>query len=138
MEIELHMAKTRVHVIEILKDEGLRAKEALATEAVRRFYPNAGPLRLYRTADGRVGFQLDVAVTAGDRKRLDDAYRAVMKVLGEKRGRPRGVKTVQTKLWLPEPVYLALKKAAAASNATMSGLVAKLAKKASLSKASLR
>jgi hypothetical protein len=123
------MSETKVHTIEIVKDKELRAKESLATQAVRRFYPNAGPVKLYRTADGRVGFQLDVAVTAGDRKRLDDAYRAVMKVLGETRGRPRGVKTVQTKLWLPEPVYHALKRAAAASNSTMSGLVTELAKK---------
>jgi hypothetical protein len=132
------MAKTTVHVIEIIKDNKLRAKESLATQAVRRFYPSAGPVKLYRTADGRIGFQLDVAVTAGDRKRLDDAYRAVMKVLGETRGRPRGAKTVQTKLWLPEPVYHALKRAAAASNSTMSGFVAELAKQASLSKAGVR
>lgn len=132
------MAKTKVHVIEIIKDKQLRAKEALATQAVRRFYPDAGPVKLYRTVDGSAGFQLDIAVTAGDRKRLDDAYRAVMKVLGEKRGRPQGVKTVQTKLYLPEPIYLTLKRAAAASNATMSGLVAELAKKVSIPRAGLR
>ena len=38
-----------------------------------------------------------------------------------------GIKKVQTKLMLPEPAYLALKRAAAASNETMSGLVAQLA-----------
>jgi hypothetical protein len=34
---------------------------------------------------------------------------------------------VQTKLMLPEPAYLALKRAAAASHETMSGLVTQLA-----------
>ncbi len=52
-----------------------------------------------------------------------------MKVLGEKRGRPRRAKTVQTKLLLPELVYRALKKAAVDSNATMSNGVADLARR---------
>lgn len=121
------MSKTNVHVIEVVEDAELRKKESKASKAVRRFFPNAGPLRLYRTAEGRIGVQLDLSVTPGDRQRLDDAYRAIMKVLGEKRGRPRGVKTVQTKLLLPEPAYRALKRAAARSNSTMSGLVAQLA-----------
>jgi hypothetical protein len=121
------MSKTNVHVIEVVEDAELRKKEGKASEAVKRFFPNAGPLRLYRTAEGRIGVQLDLSVTPGDRQRLDHAYRAIMKVLGEKRGRPRGVKTVQTKLLLPEPAYRALKRAAAASHSTMSGLVAQLA-----------
>lgn len=130
------MPKTNVHVIEVVEDPELREREAMAIKAVRRFFPNAGPLRLYRTAEGRIGVQLDVSVAPGDRQRLDDAYRAIMKVLGEKRGRPRGVKTVQTKLMLPEPAYRALKRAAAASNSTMSSLVAQLA--AGLGKAGTR
>jgi hypothetical protein len=121
------MSKTNVHVIEVVEDAELRKKEAKAREVVRRFFPNAGPLRLYRTAEGPIGVQLDLTLTPGDRQRLDDAYRAIMNVLGERRGRPRGVKTVQTKLLLPEPAYRALKRAAAASNSTMSGLVAQLA-----------
>lgn len=121
------MSKTNVHVVQVVEDTELRKKEAKASEAVKRFFPNAGSLRLYRTAEGRIGVQLDLRVAPGDRQRLDDAYRAIMKVLGEKRGRPRGVKTVQTKLLLPEPAYRALKRAAAASNSTMSGLVAQLA-----------
>lgn len=121
------MSKTNVHVIEVVRDAELRKKEAQARKAVKRFFPKAGPLRLYRTAEGRIGVQLDVTVTAGDRQRLDAAYRAVMEVLGEKRGRPRGEKKVQTKLMLPEPTYRALKRAAAASNSTMSGVVTRLA-----------
>lgn len=121
------MAKPRVHVVEVVQDPELRKKEARARAVVKRFFPDAGPVRLYRTAEGRIGCQLDISVTAGDRKRLDEAYHAIMKAVGEKRGRPRGVKKVQTKLMLPEPAYQALKRAAAASNETMSGLVTQLA-----------
>ena len=121
------MAKTKIHVVEVVPDADLRAKEARARAVVKKFFPDAGPVRLYRTAEGRVGCQLDISLTAGDRKRLDEAYDAIMKAVGEKRGRPRGVKKVQTKLMLPEPAYLALKRAAAASHDTMSGLVTHLA-----------
>lgn len=121
------LRKTKVHVVEFVPDPELRKKEAKARAVVKRFFPNAGPLKLYRTREGRIGCQLDLTVTAGDRKRLDEAYQAIMKALGEKRGRPRGVKKVQTKLMLPEPAYLALKRAAAASNGTMSSVVTQLA-----------
>jgi len=121
------MRKTKVHVVEVVPDAHLRRKEAKARAVVKRFFPNAGPVRLYRTAEGRVGCQLALTVTAGDRKRLDQAYEAIMDAVGERRGRPRGIKKVQTKLMLPKPAYLALKRAAAASHATMSGLVAQLA-----------
>jgi len=94
------MRKTKVHVVEVVPDADLRKKEAKARAVVKRFFPNAGPVRLYRTAEGRVGCQLDLTVTAGDRKRLDQAYEAIMEALGERRGRPRGVRKVQTKLML--------------------------------------
>ena len=121
------MRKTNIHIVEVVKDQELRKKEAQATEAVKRFFPDSGRLRLYRTGEGRIGVQLDLTLTPGDRHRLDQAYSAIMKVMGEPRGRRRGVKTVQTKLLLPEPVYRSLKRAAAASNSTMSGLVTHLA-----------
>lgn len=121
------MRKPRVHVIEVVEDRELRKKEARAAAAVKRFFPDARQLRLYRTAEGRIGLQLDLTLAPGDRRRLDAAYVAIMKILGEKRGRPRGAKTVQTKLLLPEPAYRSLKRAAAASRSTMSSLVTRLA-----------
>lgn len=120
----------KVQFVELVRDDELARKEPAATAAVRRIFPGMPPVKLYREADGRVGFHLQVAVAAGDRKKLEDAYRAVMKVLGEKRGRPSGLKTVQTKLRLPEPVFLALKKAAANSHSTVSNVVAEIAKRA--------
>lgn len=120
----------KVRFVEVVRDDELARKEAAVTAAVRRIFPGVPPVKLYREADGRVGFHLQVAVAAGDRKKLEDAYRAVMKVLGEKRGRPAGARTIQTKLRLPEPVFRALKKAAADSHSTLSNVVTEIAKRA--------
>jgi len=118
------MNKVKVTLVEIVPDPELKKKEKAAAHAVEKIFPGCGPVALYRTADGRVGFQMTVSVAVGDSKRLDEAYRAVMKVVGIRRGRPIGQKTVQAKLVLPERVYDALKKAAKESNVTMSRLAA--------------
>jgi hypothetical protein len=82
------MRKTKVHVVEVVPDADLRKEEAKARAVVKRFFPNVGPVRLYRTAEGRIGCQLGLTVTAGDGKRLDQAYEAIMDALGERRRRP--------------------------------------------------
>lgn len=121
---KVEMKKPKVTFVEIVPDADLKKKEREVTETMRHFYPHCGPVRLYRTEDGRVGFQAHLSVTSGDRKRLDQAYRAVMKVLGEKRGRPAGEKTVQAKLHLPLPLFETLKKVAKEMDSTMSSVVA--------------
>lgn len=113
----------RTEVIEIVSDPQLKRREKEITEIVKSFYPACGPVKLYRTADGRVGFQIQLTLTRENRKEIDKVYRAVVKYLGEKRGRPTGVETIQTKLRLPKPVYAALKKAAENSHETMSNVV---------------
>lgn len=117
------VSKTRVEVIEIEPDATLQKKEAIATRTLRRFFPKSGPVRLYRTADGKVGFEAKLALVSGDRKRLDEAYRELMKAIGEHRGRPRGPETVQAKLRLRADVYKKLKQVAKARNTTMSEIV---------------
>lgn len=119
------MKKPKATVVEIVRDAELKKKERLATEAVRRLFPDCGAVTLYRTAEGKVGFQLNVAVGPGERGKLEEAYRAVMKVVGQRRGRPAGQKTVQAKLLLPASVYTALKKAARQADTTMSSFAAK-------------
>jgi hypothetical protein len=126
------MPTSKVHVIEVIPDQDLRKKERAATAAFRRFFAGAPPLRLYRTSDGPLGFQVQLALGPGERQRFEKAYRAVMKVLGEKRGRPAGARKVQAKLRLREPVYRALRSAARRSHTTMSDLVEELAEKAHL------
>ena len=118
------MRTRKVTFVEIVSDPELKAREEKVTKAVNELYPGCGPVKLYRTADGQVGFELRVAITVGDKKRLDQLYSTVMKALGQRRGRPAGVKTVQTKLRLPEPVYEDLKKAADESHQSMSSIVA--------------
>lgn len=124
--------KSKVQFIEIVPDASLHKKEAKATAAFRRFFPKAPPLKLYRTSEGRIGFQAQLVVTTGDRARLGSAYAAVMKVLGEKRGRPAGERKVQAKLRLQEPVYKALMAAAEKAHTTLSRVVEDLAQKANL------
>jgi len=124
--------QSKAHFVEVVPDSSLRKKEAEATSAFRRFFPKASPLKLYRTSDGRIGFQAQFAVVTGERALLASAYAAVMTVLGEKRGRPVGERKVQATLRLPEPVYKALKAAAEKSHTTLSGLVEDLAHKARL------
>ena len=114
----------KTEVIEIVSDAQLGKKEKAVTEIVRSFYPTCGPVKLYRTTDGRIGFQAQLTLTPENRKQIEKVHRAVMNYLGEKRGRPKGVETVQTKLRLPKPVYAALKKAARDSRETMSNVVA--------------
>jgi len=82
------MGKTKVHAIEVVKDAELRKKEAKARAVVKRFFPNAGPVRLYRTAQGRIGCQLDLTITAVDRMRVDQACETIMDAVGERRARP--------------------------------------------------
>jgi hypothetical protein len=118
------MKNREVTFVEIVSDPELKAREAEVSKTVNELYPGCGPVKLYRTADGQVGFELRVAIAAGDKKRLDQLYSTVMKILGKRRGRPAGVRTVQTKLRLPEPVYEDLKKAADESHQSMSNIVA--------------
>src|SRR3990172_5417236 len=99
--------KPRIHVIEVVKDKELRARQAQATAVFRRFYPGAPPLRLFRTRDGRLGFQAQVSIAPGQRELSNLAYAQVMRVLGEKRGRSAGERKVQAKLRLRAPVYRA-------------------------------
>jgi len=117
----------KVQFIEIVDDAELRKKEREVNETLARLQNGCGPVKLYRTADGRIGFQVSLRAAAGDRKRVDEVYRLIMRAIGERRGRPAGLKTRQVKLRLPEPAYAALKQAASDSSATMSQIVARLA-----------
>ena len=123
---------SKVDVVEIVADDELRQKTRAATAAFRRFFADAPELKLYRTTDGCLGFQAQLALAQGDRARFDKAYRAVMKVLGATRGRPAGTRKVQAKLRLREPVYRKLQIAAKRSHRTVSDLVEELASKAGL------
>lgn len=122
----------RANVIAVVVDDELRQETRAATAAFRRFFAHAPEFKLYRTTDGRLGFQAQLALAPGDRARFEKAYRAVMKALGATRGRPAGTRKVQAKLRLREPVYRELRMAAKRSRKTVSDLVEELASKAGL------
>lgn len=75
------MRRTKLHVVEVVPDADLLGREAEVRAVISRFFPNVPPLRLYRTTEGAIGCQLDVTVTARDRKRLAKAFEAVSKAL---------------------------------------------------------
>ena len=85
------MSKPEVEFVEIVSDADLKKKEKQATEAVKRFYPNSGPLKLYRTTDRQIGLHMQIAVAPAEGPRPVEVYRAVMQVLGEKRGCRAGI-----------------------------------------------
>jgi len=118
------MKTHKVEFVEIVPDADLKEKEAEVTEAVKKIYPDSERVVLYRTAQGQIGSQANLRIAPGDKRRLDQLYGVVMRVLGERRGRPAGVKTVQTKVRLPQTVYDRLRKIAEASHSTMSDIVA--------------
>ncbi len=74
--------KSSVHIINIVEDDTLKDKEETATATFRKFFPDAPPVKLYRTSGGKVGMQ--VAVSPRDPK-FDDAYQAVLRAIGEVR-----------------------------------------------------
>ena len=116
------MKRVNVDVIEVT--EAPVPADAKVQAIVRKHYPEAGPVRIYRTTDGRIGVIGNIPVVPGDRARMNGLFRDLNRALGERRGRPRGEPTVQTKLNLPKRVYRALKTAAKKSGSSMSRLVA--------------
>ncbi len=116
----------RASTVFLVPDKALRAKESQATRSIQQLCPGS-QVRLYRTEDGRVMVNLsNLAVPAGKKNLLDQVYRVVMGAIDERRGRPPGVKKVQTKLNLPEPVYRRLRAMADDKSETMSDVVAEL------------
>jgi hypothetical protein len=52
--------KTNVRVIEMVADPSLAKQNAKASKVLKRFFPNARGLQLYRTAEGEIGIQIDL------------------------------------------------------------------------------
>lgn len=69
-----------VHVVDVIEDPALKAKEEAATAAFQRFFPDALPVKLYRTSGGKVGLQVSVNPNA---PKFDDARIAVLRAIKE-------------------------------------------------------
>ena len=122
----------KVEFVEVVRDEDLQKRQGEATKAFRRYFPEAPPVQLYRTADGRVGVQTRFAIAVGEHGKFQKAFAAVMKILGEKRGRPASEPKVQVKMRISEPVFMALKAKAVSSRTSLSALIENLARKSHL------
>ncbi|GMU74168.1 MAG: hypothetical protein AMXMBFR44_3660 [Candidatus Campbellbacteria bacterium] len=118
------MEKRDIVFLEVKGDPELQSKKKQATKALRRFFPNCGPVYLYRTASGRVGIQAALLFAPGDQGRIKEAYRAVMIAIGENRGRRKGPDTVQVKLHLQRDIHSLIKEEARRRHTTMSQVVA--------------
>ncbi len=103
---------------------GTTRRDRAAERIVQKYFPDCGPVTVYRTTDGQLGFQANIPIIPGDKSRIEKMYTELNRALGERRGRPRGEPTVQTKLNLPAKIYNALKAAARKSGSSMSRLVA--------------
>ena len=73
--------KPGVHVVEVVQDDALKAKEELATAAFRQFFPDSSPVRLFRTSDGQTGIYVPL-VFSGNPK-FDEAYLAVLNAISK-------------------------------------------------------
>lgn len=122
----VNMQKTDIQFIEVAPDRSLGRKERALNRKLRRAFPECAPVKLYRTTDGRLGFQLQLSVALGDRRKLDELYRFISQSLGTRRGRLSGAKTVQTKLNLRQDAYEALRRLCASSRKSLSAVASEL------------
>ena len=68
-------------IIEIVSDPQLKKREREIEAIVRNYYPTRGRIKIYRTADGRVGLQTRETLTPANRKQIHKACVAVMQYL---------------------------------------------------------
>lgn len=90
----------RVKFVEVVEYHHLRKMEVIANGVFQKHFPEseASCLRLYRTSDGQVGFNVELSLKAGDKKRLIEAYVDVMSVLRKNRKRLPSTRKIQRKL----------------------------------------
>lgn len=81
------MSKVRFYE---LRTKGLAKLERQINKALASEGKGNSAIRLFQTADGRIGYSLRVVPSAGGRKDLNIVHRVVCRVLGYKRGRPPG------------------------------------------------
>jgi hypothetical protein len=80
------MKEPNMHLIDIVEDVHLRRKETIAKKILKRFFPDAELLRLYRTNEGHIGIQLDLDVSLVNHGQMDRACDEIIKILSKKRG----------------------------------------------------
>ncbi len=83
------MQNMGVHIVVIIDDKILKAKEEVATDAFRQFFPDSPAVKLYRTSDGQIGLYVPFDITGISNglitspSHVVDAFQAVLKVINE-------------------------------------------------------
>ncbi len=83
------MQNPGVHIVAIIDDKTLKAKEEAATAVFRQFFPNSPAVKLYRTSDGQIGLYVPFDITGissgliTSPSHVVDAFQAVLKAINE-------------------------------------------------------
>lgn len=67
--------KTNVRIIEMVADPSLARQNAKASKVLKRFFPDARGLQLYRTAEGEIGIQIDLVTKSGRSRSFGQSLR---------------------------------------------------------------
>jgi hypothetical protein len=97
------MSKAKFYELKRTKD--LEELESEVNKELKAEGKGKLAVRLFQTEQGEVGYSIRVIPTGSGRKDLDIVHRVACRVLGYKRGRPRGVPTRQVKVRVPEETY---------------------------------
>jgi hypothetical protein len=122
--------KSGVRFIELVRPtKTLKAQEAALNREIAERFPEAGPVRLVRTADGELGVKMSFTMAAGKKSRYDALYRFVMQQLGKPRGRKPEEKRIQVKYRVPEELHRRIQQEASKAHVSASDLVSACLKK---------
>ena len=92
---------SRVRFLELESDPSLRGLEKKVVAGL----PPGISLRLFRDAEGQIGYAARVSASSAGKKALDQIHRRVCELAGVRRGRPPAEPTRQVKCRVPESVY---------------------------------
>lgn len=117
---------SKVKFLEIRTSAKLRRVEATINGAIADAGVLKAAVRLFETADGEIGYTLQLVPSAGGRQALERIHRIVCERLGYRRGRPPGRRTHQVKCRVSESAFERLRQEARRRRTTPSGVVAEL------------
>jgi hypothetical protein len=117
---------SKVKFLEIQSSPRLRKTEAGINGAIAAAGLIKASVRLFETADGEIGYSVQLVPTAGGKQALERVHRIVCDKLGYRRGRPPGRRTHQVKCRVSETAYERLKQEARRRRTTPSGVLADL------------
>ena len=122
----------KVRFLELSRSDEVERLEGKINAAIRKAKLVAGPIRLFRHADGSFGFAVELSASPGKKKDLDALYALVMKLLPviRKGRRPSPIRKVQAKYMIAEDLHKKIKERAKEEDVSASELVERYLQKA--------